>query len=174
MSDSLCFCSCILSGPPTFTAPLASQVVAPAGRQYRLACNVSAQPLPTVAWTVPPGSTARTVGIYLVIDSVQESDTGMYMCTASNYLGSVSATTTLEVQGTCTWRLRPLYCYKYFEYHFPTFSPISKLITYMYIGRQRAFPTLEMWITLYCGIWKKNFPLSEYCTVLYSLQMCCL
>ena len=79
----------------------------------QLTCTASGTPIPRVTWSrknrrqSPRGrvksSTGRTtVTSTLTISQVQTSDSGQYVCTASNGAGSVHKEVTLIVQGTVT------------------------------------------------------------------------
>lgn len=77
--------------------------VAPDGTAH-LVCRVGGEPLPVVTWhRLPsgtlPGSAAVSGDNTLTIQHVGIQDQGMYVCEASNTVGTVSANATLTVHG---------------------------------------------------------------------------
>ena len=75
-------------------------------------CTASGNPVPIVTWTNEEGVDVatlgdpriRVVGGTLTISETVESDTQMFNCTASNVVGSDSATVSLNVLGMCVVR----------------------------------------------------------------------
>jgi len=65
------------------------------GSQVRLECRAEGIPPPIVRWRSPDGasygSTRIARGPIMEIDNVRKEDSGTYICTASNNVGTISA-----------------------------------------------------------------------------------
>ena len=103
-----------------------SAVTVTEGNSATLSCTASGDPFPTLSWlrngvVIEPGTTGYqflSSGQTLVIGSVVESThEGQYMCRATNFLGTATATISLSVLGKNSTRMRWLnfiglcYCY---------------------------------------------------------------
>ena len=67
-----------------------------------LKCAASGQPEPSINWNFRKGQNVRVHGGTLAFPKVSLSDNGVYLCTASNHYGSVSAKVKLNViEGKC-------------------------------------------------------------------------
>ena len=105
---------------PTITTPPVTQTVVLQNYSFSLTCDASGVPTPDITWwrTWSNGSStqlfagqyvsiitssvvARNTSSNLTIQSAQPSDAGNYTCTATNVVGSVSATANVIVQGKC-------------------------------------------------------------------------
>ena len=80
-------------------------VIVREGDSVTLECRAYAQPTPTIQWykgryaVVPSRRIATSSRGHLVINAVQQSDTGFYTCVALNIAGSDSVRVSFSVQG---------------------------------------------------------------------------
>ena len=104
---------------PTITTPPVTQTVVLQNNSFNLTCDASGVPTPDITWWrtwsngtstqvtegpnifIMPTSDVRNATSELNIESAQPSDAGNYTCTATNVVGSVSATANVIVQGKC-------------------------------------------------------------------------
>ncbi|XP_069497466.1 hemicentin-1 isoform X2 [Ambystoma mexicanum] len=87
--------SLVVHVPPVFTE-LPGDVSLNKGDQLRLSCKASGVPLPQIAWTfnnniIPAQFDSVNGHSQLVIERVLKDDSGTYVCTAENKVGSVKA-----------------------------------------------------------------------------------
>lgn len=76
--------------------------VALVGQKVVFECSVDGDPTPTVLWRredgkMPIGRASQLHDKSLVIDNVQTSDEGLYICEAENLVGAISARASLSV-----------------------------------------------------------------------------
>ena len=104
---------------PTITTPPERETVVLQNDSFSLTCDASGVPTPDITWWrtwsngsstqvtegpnvfIMPTSYVRNATSELNIQSAQPSDAGNYTCTATNVVGSVSATANVIVQGKC-------------------------------------------------------------------------
>lgn len=77
-------------------------VVALLGKKVVFQCVAEGEPLPTLTWNredgkMPIGRARIADDKSLIIENVQTSDEGIYVCSATNVVGSISAKASLVV-----------------------------------------------------------------------------
>lgn len=94
---------CVVVAPRITDSPV--DVTVSVGDTVRLPCRAIGHPVPTVRWTkngnalpFSPKFTVASTGS-LTIVNIQESDQGLFRCTAVNAIQAVSAEARLTVQG---------------------------------------------------------------------------
>eukprot|EP00794_Sanderia_malayensis_P010088 gene10088-11118_t len=79
-------------------------VTAPAGKKVEVICNVSSNPISVISWKKVAGAKARTVihvgqgkGLKLVLNKPAVADSGLYICSAHNEIGSSTGQVMVQI-----------------------------------------------------------------------------
>lgn len=96
---------CLFPVKPIFNKE-PQDVVALSGQKVVFECSVDGDPTPNVLWRredgkMPIGRARILDDKSLLIDNVQTSDEGLYICDAENLVGSISARASLVVNCEC-------------------------------------------------------------------------
>ncbi|KAL9975865.1 hypothetical protein ACROYT_G013079 [Oculina patagonica] len=88
-----------------------NRLIAEEKQNIRIACSVTGQPLPSITWSKAVGSLPedrnKVVNGALTIYSVTRVDGGIYVCKATNILGSATDTAQLMVFPPLRFKVRP-------------------------------------------------------------------
>ena len=83
---------------PTITNTAGPSITVKQNHSLKLYCHADGNPQPVITWTLLDNNQAMDgEDERLKINSIQNSDSGVYLCTASNFLGNDSKNIVVDV-----------------------------------------------------------------------------